>query len=198
MLHILLALLVCVPGVVFGLEADGSYTNTDGTVQVALNGKHWFGERLRFDGRYNKVEGKSDRFSYGLLSRQHYRAVVFESSGRVFDTHEALASSAGLRHRKFTVAGGFQIEYPDADERTQLGTLTARLAEVGWYKRDGDKVTRSLTAEARYTYLIDQDSEDRHDYKAEARVSGKHLYLGARYEHVREVVVQGLFAGVSW
>ena len=62
---------------VSAMEVDGSYTNMDGTVQIAANGKHWFGERLKVDGRYNKIEGDSDRFAYGMLSRQQYRSVVF-------------------------------------------------------------------------------------------------------------------------
>jgi hypothetical protein len=192
MRYIILLLMVAVSST-YALEGDASYSNTDGVVQLAGQGKHWFGAGLRLDGRYNKVEGREDRFSYGFLSRHYGWGIVNETTGRIFDTHRAVASNIGFGGQHITLAAGGQREWPDGAESTTLATLTARLNKVGWAYEDG----RGITLEGRYTYLTDGD-DDRHDYQAEGRVNGKHVYVGARYDHARDVVIQGIFLGVKW
>jgi hypothetical protein len=177
-----------------GLEGDASYSNTDGTAQVAAQGKHWLGSSLRINGRYNKVDGKPDRYSYGLLSRHYRYNLVIEGSGIVYDTHQSLSGSVGLGGKRVTFSAGGHREYVDGAPDINLASFTARLTKVGWSFGDG----RGTTIEAKYSYLINQDKVDRHDYKAEGRFTGKHIYIGARYEHVRDVIIQGVFVGASF
>tara|TARA_R110000824_G_scaffold83438_7_gene208970 strand:- start:4201 stop:4779 length:579 start_codon:yes stop_codon:yes gene_type:complete len=186
-------ILCCCIGNVAALEGDASYSNTDGVVQFAGRGKHWFGDGFKVDGRYNKVEGQEDRFSYGFLSRHYGWGIVNETTSRVFDTHRAAASNIGLGGRTITLAVGCQREWPDGAKSTTLGTFTARLIRAGWSFGDG----RGITVEGKYTYLTDGD-DSRHDYRTEGRIAGKHIYVGARYEHARDVIIQGMFLGVKW
>ena len=101
-------ILCCCIGNVAALEGDASYSNTDGVVQLGGQGKHWFGDGFRLDGRYNKVEGQEDRFSYGVLIRNYGWGIVNETTCRIFDTHRATASSVGFGGQNVTLAFGFK------------------------------------------------------------------------------------------
>ena len=186
-------ILCCCIGNVAALEGDASYSNTDGVVQLGGQGKHWFGDGFRLDGRYNKVEGQEDRFSYGVLIRNYGWGIVNETTCRIFDTHRATASSIGFGGQNVTLAFGFQKEWPDGAKSATLGTFTARLIKTSWTFGDG----RGIAVEGKYVYLVDGNG-GRHDYRAESRIVGSHAYVGARYEHARDVIIQGMFLGVKW
>ena len=188
----LIALLVFI-GHVEALKGDVSYSSTDGVVQIASQGKHWFGDSLCIDGRYNKVEGSAGRFSYGVLSHHLYRRNVTELVGRVYDTHRTIATSSGIGSKYITLAVGANREWPDAGDTKTFGSGTVRFHNLTWATSDG----YGFTLEGNYTYLK-SGGDDRHDYKVESRWSAKHSYVGVRYEHVRDVVVQGIFLGLKW
>jgi hypothetical protein len=180
-------------GRVEALNGDISYSSTDGIVQVAGQGKHWFGESFCIDGRYNKVEGNASRFSYGILSHHVHRKIVTELVGRIYDTHRSIETSSGVGGKYITVAAGTSREWPDAGIPKTFGSGTIRLNNLTWHTSNG----YGLTIEGKYTYL-NNGKNDRHDYKLESRWSAQHTYFGMRYEHIREIVVQGIFVGIKW
>ena len=190
---IVYACIILSPSSSLGLEADGSYSNTDGVVQVAAQGKHWLNSSIRINGRYNKVEGSEDRFAYGILSRYHAYGVVIESSGNVYDTHQSASNSIGFGSKRVTVSFGMHVDWPNSAPREELGLIIVRLTRLDW-EVGHDK---NLTLEGSYSYLSDGDI-DRHDYKAESRINHKHVYVGARYSHTRDVVVQSAFVGLKF
>ena len=179
------------------LEADATFLNTEGDITVAVQGKQWIDKRLRLDGRYHKVEGSPERYSFGILSRQWYRYFMFETEGKRFDTHDLVGGTSGLGYKYFTVGAGYQKEFPRSGSvnNPNLLTMMARLTErpIGKFKG------WSITIEGEYEYVrqADDSSNDRHDYRFEARMSSKKLRVGYRIQEIRHIGLQGLFIGVS-